>query len=160
VRRFDLRSLHFGERSETWREIPVDVDPFTFAGQTYTVEDNVVGLRIDAARVGDRLTVDGSFETVLHGPCERCLEDVRLPLRGEGRDVVNHGESEVDDDDEEETYVRHYILAADHWVRDLVATALPIRLVCRDDCLGLCPVCGVNLNEAGVGHTHSAAGAG
>lgn len=160
MRRFDLRSLRFGDRSETWREIPVDVEPFVFAGQTYTVGDGVVDLHVDAARVGDRLTLNASFSTILHGPCARCLEDVRLPLHGEGRDVVSHGESEVDEGDEEEAYARHCVLAADHWVRDLVASALPVTLVCREDCRGLCAVCGVNLNEVGEGHAHSATGTG
>ena len=33
---------------------------------------------------------------------------------------------------------------------------LPGHIVCREDCLGLCPVCGENLNEAGPGHEHPA----
>jgi uncharacterized protein len=33
---------------------------------------------------------------------------------------------------------------------------LPLQIVCRDDCKGLCPVCGENLNEAPLEHGHAA----
>ena len=34
------------------------------------------------------------------------------------------------------------------WARDALALALPTQIVCSADCLGLCPVCGENLNTA------------
>jgi uncharacterized protein len=40
------------------------------------------------------------------------------------------------------------------WARDALALALPTKIVCGDDCRGLCPVCGENLNQAGPDHTH------
>jgi len=42
------------------------------------------------------------------------------------------------------------------WLRDAAALALPVQIVCREDCLGLCVVCGENLNEAGPDHYHEA----
>ena len=42
------------------------------------------------------------------------------------------------------------------WARDALALALPAQLLCREDCAGLCPVCGANLNEAGPEHRHEA----
>ena len=39
------------------------------------------------------------------------------------------------------------------WARDALARARPAQLLCREDCAGLCPVCGQNLNEA-PGHAH------
>jgi uncharacterized protein len=38
------------------------------------------------------------------------------------------------------------------WSRDAVALALPDKILCRDECAGLCPVCGKNLNNEP--HTH------
>ena len=40
------------------------------------------------------------------------------------------------------------------WLRDAVSLALPAQIVCREECLGLCGVCGENLNEAGADHAH------
>jgi uncharacterized protein len=103
--------------------------------------------------------LQGSFSARLHGACARCLEDVDLPLEASGAEYVVDGESQGVEDGEE-PYVRGYQLQADRWVRDLLAAALPPQLLCREDCRGLCAVCGVNLNEADEEHTHDeAAGA-
>jgi Predicted metal-binding, possibly nucleic acid-binding protein len=42
------------------------------------------------------------------------------------------------------------------WARDALALALPAQIVCRDECRGLCPECGENLNEAAPEHGHEA----
>ena len=42
------------------------------------------------------------------------------------------------------------------WARDALALALPAQLLCREDCAGLCAVCGENLNAAGPEHEHEA----
>ena len=51
-------------------------------------------------------------------------------------------------------YVANDVLDLRGWVRDALALALPARVLCRDDCAGLCPVCGENLNRAGPEHAH------
>jgi uncharacterized protein len=145
MRSFDLRSLRFDDRNEAWRQLPMEVDPFLFGGIEYAVPDGVVDLDLDAARVGDRVTLTGSFETVLQGPCERCLEPAEVPFQLSGTEVVLRGESESYDEDEK--YVTRNYLEADRWIRDLIGADLPSQILCREDCQGLCPICGANLNE-------------
>ena len=160
MRRFDLRSLRFGDESETWRRLPVEVAPFTFGGLDYSVPSGVVDLELQAARVGDRLTLHALFETEVDGACQRCLGDARVAVEGRGLEYVAHGESEIGDDDEEdEAYVRAYVVDIERWVRDLIADALPVQLLCREDCAGLCPVCGADLN-ADPAHSHGEAASG
>ncbi len=43
------------------------------------------------------------------------------------------------------------------WARDAFALAMPAKILCREDCAGLCPVCAADLNEAGPEHHHEAA---
>ena len=38
--------------------------------------------------------------------------------------------------------------------RELAALAMPVQVLCRDDCAGLCAICGENLNRAGPAHAH------
>lgn len=152
MRRFDLRSLRFGDASETWRSLPVEVAPFVFGGLDYEVQDGVVDLQLTAARVGDRLTLTAEFEADVVGPCQRCLEAADVRVSPRGVEYVAHGESEGD---EEEGYVASSVVDVERWVRDLIADALPPRLLCRDDCRGLCPVCGADLN-ADPEHAHDA----
>lgn len=154
MRRFDLRSLHYDDASEAWRRLPVEVAPFTFGGMTYEVVDDVVDLDLTVARVGSNLTLTASFQTALQGPCQRCLDEAVIEIDAQGVDFVHNGDSEVDPDDEESGYVESHSLDLDRWVRDLIAEALPGKLLCSDECLGLCPTCGRNLNESPE-HGHS-----
>jgi uncharacterized protein len=71
-----------------------------------------------------------------------------------GVEYVRHGESETGDEDE--GYVEAHQLDVASWVRDLVADALPQKLLCREDCRGLCTVCGADLN-AHPDHRHEEA---
>jgi uncharacterized protein len=153
MRRFDLRSLTFDRSDQAACGLPVEVDPFVFSGECYAVPDDRVDLSLEASRVGRKLVLQGSFSTRLHGACARCLRDVDLDLEASGAEYVADGESQGVEEGEE-AYVRGYHLQADRWARDLLADALPAQLLCREDCRGLCPVCGADLNEAGKAHVH------
>jgi uncharacterized protein len=155
MRRFDLRSLRFGDASETWRRLPVDVEPFLFGGLEYSVPGGSVDLLLTAARVGDNVTLTAEFETDVVGPCQRCLDDADVCVEARGVEYVRHGDSEGEEEDDE-GYVVANVVDVERWTRDLIADALPPKLLCRDDCLGLCPVCGADLN-ADPTHGHDEA---
>jgi uncharacterized protein len=155
MRRFDLRSLRFGDASEAWCELPVEVAPFEIGGEEYHVAADTVRLQLSVTRVDQQMTVSATVETVVHGPCFRCLEDAALSLVATTEEYVHGGESEgVEDGDE--AYVSRSILQADALVRDMIAEALPLKIVCREECRGLCPLCGADLNEA-PDHRHAPA---
>jgi uncharacterized protein len=71
-----------------------------------------------------------------------------------GVEYVRHGDSETDG--EEEGYVRAHQADLEGWVRDLIADALPQKLLCSEECRGLCDVCGADLN-ADPDHHHEEA---
>lgn len=82
-------------------------------------------------------------------PCDRCAADIRrdmlLPLE---HVLVTHL-------DEEDTGVFIVVegmrLALDSLVREDILLALPAKFLCREDCNGLCPMCGKNLNDGSCG---------
>lgn len=156
LKHFDVRSLHFDESGEAWRRLPVAVVPFVFGGLEYHVDEGVVELSLTAGRVGDNLTLIGEFETTVSGPCQRCLGDATVPIEARGVEYVTHGESEAEDEEAggEPGYVAAHVLDLERWVRDLVAEALPPKLLCHETCRGLCPQCGADLN-ADPEHTHT-----
>jgi uncharacterized protein len=151
MRRFNLRSLSFGERNEAERRLFCDVEPFLLGGVEYELADAGVDIELRASRVGGRLTLHGVGVAVVKGPCQRCLGEASLDVPVACVEYVTDGESVARDD---EPYVQGYVLDLEHWLRDAVAEALPPQIVCRPQCRGLCPVCGADLNEAGDGHRH------
>ena len=68
-------------------------------------------------------------------------------MQARGIEYVRHGDSgATGEDEDEDAYVVAHQVDLERWVRDLIAEALPVKIVCRDDCRGLCPVCGADLN--------------
>ena len=155
MRRFDLRSLRFGDVSEVWRRVPVEVGPFVYGGLDYEVPEGSVDVLLTAARVGGNITLRAEFETDVIGPCQRCLGDADVNLQVTGVEYVRHGDSEGAEEDEE-GYVTSSIVDVGRWVRDLIAEELPPKLLCGADCRGLCAVCGADLN-ADPEHRHDEA---
>ena len=154
MRRFDLRTLRVADGSETWRRLPVDVEPFVFGGLEYTLAGGGAEALLTVSRVGDRLTLTLELEADVLGLCQRCLGDADVRVAARGLEYSHHGDSEGDEEDE--GYVAGYVVDLERWTRDLVADAFPQKVLCRDDCRGLCPVCGADLN-ADPGHSHDAA---
>jgi uncharacterized protein len=151
MRRFNVRSLSFGERNEADRRLVVEVAPFSLGGIDYKVRSGGLELLLSVSRVGRRMTLRGTGTAVLTGPCERCLDEAALDVPVACVEYLADGESETGD---EEPYVRGYLLDLERWVRDAIGESLPVQILCRDDCRGLCAVCGANLNEVGDDHAH------
>ena len=83
----------------------------------------------------------------------RCLDPATDRVAVDAREVDQPGAIE----DLRSPYLEGDELDVESWARDALALSLPVRIVCRDDCLGLCPVCGENLNMAGPAHVHESA---
>ena len=94
-----------------------------------------------------------SFEATLAGACMRCLGDATPQIDVDAREVDRPGGGE----ELESPYLQDERLDLAAWARDAFALALPNRVLCREDCAGLCPVCAVDLNEAGPEHMHERA---
>ena len=54
-------------------------------------------------------------------------------------------------------YINDETLDLAAWARDAFALAVPLKVLCREDCAGLCPVCAADLNDAGPEHHHQTA---
>ncbi|MBW4039612.1 MAG: DUF177 domain-containing protein [Acidobacteria bacterium] len=96
-----------------------------------------------------RASFAGEFEQL----CARCLEPVREPLRGTfdlifrpGGVDAEAGERAITEDETEIGYYEESGLLLEDAVREQVLLTLPGRTLCREDCKGLCPHCGVNRN--------------
>jgi uncharacterized protein len=92
----------------------------------------------------DVVHMDYSVEFTLSIVCDRCLKELEREYKYDFRHIVV---GSVNRDEED------FIIAKDHRVNvneialsDLLLE-LPTKLLCRDDCKGLCTVCGCDLNE-------------
>ncbi|HWH32538.1 MAG TPA: DUF177 domain-containing protein [Egibacteraceae bacterium] len=99
--------------------------------------------------VVDGILVRGTLSTSVEAQCGRCLKDIVADVE---TDVVElfRDPAEVDPDDELDAgyEIADARIDLDVLVRDALAPALPYSPVCDEDCKGLCPTCGTDLNEA------------
>jgi uncharacterized protein len=164
---FDLSGLRLTSGEGRRLDLNVAIDPFKLADETYQVEPAQVPVRLDISRTtGDGYALRLRFEASLTGPCMRCLEPAGPTFSVDAREVSQppdprahmsgrtRGEEPEESDELSSPYVEGGALDLRGWARDALALTLPANVLCREDCAGLCPVCGVNLNEAGGDHRH------
>ena len=115
-----------------------------------------VSLAFDIFKDKQQFRLEGRVQTTLELNCSRCLEPFTLPvdaafdLRYHPR-VENTGdgvdEREIEEDDLTTAFYENDEIDLGHLMREQFNLALPMKPLCRDDCHGLCPVCGTNLNR-------------
>lgn len=114
-------------------------------GQRYRVAGGSVPARLDLSRTSTGYAFRLRFTAHVAGPCMRCLDRADVAVEVDAREV----EQPAAGDEELHTpYVASDRLDLAAWTHDALALALPGQLLCRQDCRGLCPVCGVSLNHA------------
>ncbi|MEA2418820.1 MAG: hypothetical protein QOE60_1026 [Thermoleophilaceae bacterium] len=147
---FDVGALRLSSGEGRRLDLDVPVAAFDFGGQRYAVSGEQVQVRLDVAHTTTGYSLRLRFEAALEGPCMRCLESAGHQVGVDAREVDQPGGGE----ELRSPYLEANELDLKAWARDALALALPTQIVCRDDCLGLCAVCGENLNQAGPDHAH------
>jgi uncharacterized protein len=145
VTTFDLRQAKLRPGEEYWDEQEITLSPFELGGQRYLPVPENVSAELVVNRGTSGTTFELSFPVRLYGPCYRCLEDAVLDLSIHAREyqATSPGES----DELRTPYVADNQLRLSDWARDAIAIELPEQILCREDCAGLCAVCGENLND-------------
>ena len=152
---FDLGRLRLTAGEGRRLELEVRVDALEFGGERYEVAPRSAPVTLDLSRTtGDGYALRLRFEVAVDGPCMRCLEGAAPTFAVDVREVhVPGGGEEL-----ESPYLEEGVLDLRGWARDALALRIgDAPILCRDDCAGLCPVCGENLNEAPPGHAHERA---
>ena len=117
-----------------------------------------VELEFDLHKDKDRFRIAGTLRTELELPCSRCLEPYRLPVDAAARPAVSAGigavlgrrGSRLSEEDVDTSYYRDDQIDLNELLREQFYLALPMKPLCREDCRGLCPQCGVNRNTGTV----------
>jgi uncharacterized protein len=138
---FDLGRLSLSSGEGRRLELDVPLEDLDLGGQRYSV--SAAKARLDVSRTTTGWSLRLRFEATLRGPCMRCLEDARQVLALDVREIDQPG----DGDDLTSPYVDGDELDVSAWARDALTLELAGQVVCREDCAGLCALCGQNLNE-------------
>ncbi len=117
--------------------------------------------RVHLARTNRGLIVSADFSTSLAMECVRCLREIEVPIEIEIEEealptIDFHTGQPVNlregDDEEMLRLTDHHELDLERAVREAILLAEPIAPLDREDCLGLCVVCGLPLDEGEHDH--------
>jgi uncharacterized protein len=152
----DLELLALSSGQARAVDLEVGLDPIELGGQTYSPAGGGSESRLDVSRTTTGYALRLRFETRLTGPCVRCLEEAAVDLAIDSREV---DQASAGDEELRSPYVSDGNLDVGRWANDALVLAFPSQPLCRDDCAGLCSVCGESLNDADPeAHRHDAGG--
>jgi uncharacterized protein len=133
----------------------VDLDPadrFELGEEGVRLAGDLTGA-VRLHRTNQGILADGEVTTVVERQCDRCLEPFRssitFPLREQFYPTIDIATGVPLPATEDELVFpidQNHVLDLREAIRQNLLLALPMRSVCREDCRGLCPRCGQNLN--------------
>jgi uncharacterized protein len=139
----------------------IDVGSVLFAGRPMALDEHVevppfssvtfpqpAHVRLDLRRVDRGLDVSGTIDAVAEGQCDRCLDDVVVPITVDVEERFDPP-SGTSDPFGENNVLSGTNLDVSDLARQLVTSALPLILACGEDCRGLCDTCGRSKNPGG-----------
>ena len=146
----DLKPMLRGEITR----MPIDfpIEPEAPYGVRFEGDVRVTG---EITNQGGYMRLVATAEIPYSGTCARCLEKVdgvfAMPFE---RTVVTEGtltEEQEEDNVDEYVILQNGMLDIDDSVREALILSFPMRLLCDEDCPGLCPKCGKSLRDGACG---------
>ncbi|MBQ8388740.1 MAG: DUF177 domain-containing protein [Clostridia bacterium] len=148
--KLDVRPMLRGECDRI--EVDFELLPFEINGASIDSNVKVLGDIVDTAGYM-RLSLSVSFD--YSGECARCLTPVNGRYETEFvRTVVSEGtlsEEQLEEDIDEYVVLENGVMDIDEQLREELILDFPMRLLCSEDCPGLCPKCGKPRREGDCG---------
>lgn len=144
--KIDLKKLFEGQKNTIDIEVQEPYRNFNYYNEEISFSKPVV-FKGQAYRVNHEVFLKGIVEGVLLLKCHRCLAPFEHTIAyhiHEKLTVRNHEQTEEDD----LFSVEEYMLNISDIIENSLVLAFPMKVVCDENCKGLCLVCGTDLNES------------
>ncbi len=149
---------------EDLKQEPLEVSHVYEIGQLRFAHDGAVlgeAVRADfvLSHKDKDLHIEGTVRTAIQYKCSRCLKEFARPLAmnynlyylPQPRGIRADEEIELKYEDMDIAYYDGIRLDVDLMIVEQIELSMPMKIVCREDCLGLCYICGADLNEGVCG---------
>ena len=128
--------------------VRLEMEEIRMKSGTYPIiSKEPVHVRVEHIR-GKELLVNAETRIVVAIPCDRCLDDVKREFVLDCAKHVDVGlsDAELTEELDESNFIDGYHLDVDKLLYGEILSDWPVKVLCREDCKGLCKVCGQNLN--------------
>jgi len=153
VQELELKKVHFEVTFP-----PGEID-FSDVGLAQATPLEAKGSAELLAHTQGEIRIRGHLNVAMRSDCDRCLEPAQFPIDA-NLDLFYRPQVLVDELDEEveidegESEIAFYAgggIELKDVLREYVLLSMPMQRICRDDCHGICPICGQNRNVVNCG---------
>ena len=121
----------------------VELGTFDYIGSTLAF-DNPLTVEGEVKNIGGAIEISATITGEYKTDCSRCGKDVCGKLTAE---LFESLDSEFSEIDEECVSVSGNVIDISGSIQAAIFSSIPMQFLCKEDCKGLCPVCGIDLNN-------------
>jgi uncharacterized protein len=143
---YALRELALSPGQHRQEDLDITLRPYRQGGFDYRTAGGDVPGRIDVTAMNQGWALRLRLDARLSGPCSRCLEDAHVDVEVDAREVHDPfaGDQELLSEFVDKATDDVDVTA---WAGDAIGVQFPTKVLCSDECRGLCPQCGTNWNQ-------------
>ena len=146
----DLRELLSGSQDEKSYKADIEMNTFNTGSSDYDIIDKPA-VDVIIKKLGkNKLSIKADSYVTLSIPCDRCLEPVDTRVDYTVDEIVDFNDNASEEEaKEEKDYIDGYDLDVDKLVFGEILISMPGKTLCKEDCKGICLICGANLPAEG-----------
>jgi uncharacterized protein len=144
--------LHFSDPREEWNQYFEEI-----RARHFSISESVKG-KIQLGVAGKAIQIHGWVQTGLDLECSRCLKSLSCPMTSQidvtlfpETGVALEEEIELGNEDLKTSFFSGEEIDLSKLIREQIILNVPYKALCHEECRGLCPRCGANLNEGDCG---------
>lgn len=144
----DISDIVSCENKFITKQVSIELTSFVSRlGEFPIMKKAPVALQI-ANRDNSKLCISGTVDFVAAIPCSRCLEEVPTTIHFDiDKEFRIEKSAIVDEEMENIDYLIGFDLDIDKLIYGEILVNWPMKVLCKEDCKGICKVCGMNLNK-------------
>ena len=146
----DLSDVLASESREVTAQVPLELAGFNSRMGSFPVVEKSPAAFTFTNIEPHKARISGKATLVFQACCDRCLTEVPLSLELSFDRIVVSPDGEQEDEDDQ-GFMGGSQLNAEAFVYDEIMGNWPVKILCREDCKGICPECGQNLNMGDCG---------
>ncbi len=148
----NLTDVLSSEEKTEQKQVPYEADIFQSGLESYPIlKKTPLTLTMKAVEKG-KVLLNGRIDITLSANCSRCLKEIPCDLSLEFEEHVSKEEIEAAEDrKEEKSFLNGFQLDTEKLIHNEILMNLPMKVLCRKDCKGICKQCGKDLNLGDCG---------
>lgn len=149
----NLTDIFSSERKVEQKEVLLDMDAITVSGVSHEiVSREPVILNLTNTGKG-KVLIKAATALDFELPCDRCLKPVKYSMKIESEQevIAPDCEEEKAEESEQDAFMEGYQLKVEDLIYNDIVLNWPMKILCREDCKGICRICGKDLNTGECG---------